>query len=208
MVLNVSLDAPVAHHACRSRGGAVQRVTDGQKNIRLLASGKPEARNPGVLGCAQLGIDPPLQQLHLVVTGRGAFLLVRVRRLKIRVLGLNRSRSRREEHVALIGAARTAHVSHAEAFDFCMNKLIAKTMVFSVRTELHHAEGSHGPWIKVDAVVRVAACADERIHTRSRPGDARRLRMRTARAYSEKQGKDSPPREGECRNRILFSKAF
>ncbi len=74
-----------------------------------------------------------------------------------------------KEDVALIGAADTAHVGHAETLDPTLNVVVAKAVIFRVRAELHHAEGANGAGKEIGAVIRIAASADQWIHTACRP---------------------------------------
>jgi hypothetical protein len=86
-------------------------------------------------------------------------------------------------------------VGHAEAFNSFMDVVIAESVVFSIGAQLHHPKRCRGSGKEVDAIVRITAGADQRIHARSRTFRARALSMRSANDQNQKRDEHRPTRK-------------
>ncbi len=194
MVLHEAFDAAISNDANVSRRGFIERVADGNENVRGFARRKGEACDAGALGGGKFRVDAPLQQLHLVVARSGCFLFMGVRRLKVRGLRDDRPGRRSEEHVSLIGATRSTHVGHAETFDPLMNVVVAEAVILGIGAELHHSEGSRGSGEKIDAIIGIATRADEWIDTMQRSSPRRPSVRFTGRRIAHAMREKNEPR--------------
>jgi hypothetical protein len=164
VLLDEAFDTAVAYDVDGRCGNIIERVTDGDENIRVLVGGKGETRDAGSVCGSDLGVDAPLQELHLVVAGGCGLPLMGEGGLVVGDLGDDWARSGGEKYVAFIGAADAAHVRHAETFKPRLDVVVAEAVVFRVGAQLHHAEGKRGAGEQIDAIHRITACADERMH--------------------------------------------
>ena len=139
---------------------AAQEVLQVGHNARLIALGKGEAHHADAFAGSQFHGDIVVEQLDLVVTGGGRFLVMRIAG-PVAAVGVLLGAGHQlwladlwhEQEVAQVGDARAVQVGQAEAHDRGVGVFVAgggvPEVAVGVRAELDHAEGGGGAGIGI-----------------------------------------------------------
>jgi hypothetical protein len=166
----------------------------------LAVLGEGIAVHAHALGARELGPNAVGIEREGVVARLGHFALVRVARevalvrgLLAALVGLERAGVGHDEHIAEVGAARTAEVSVRKAREQTIGIMVARAPVpaleYILRPQLHRPKRHVGP----QKYVAVAAGPDERVDV---GGERRGLGAGRA-GRSQQQAGDQPPPGGK-----------